>query len=147
MRLCLEALTPNFFRTQWRVYEAFASGAGSNIVTPAQFLDNLNGFVGGNVNNYPPEREAIEMRFVGRSTTTGVKVSFSLYGIGSNVPIGQFRLNGGNSGFALGVRNAVNVLNASNGAFRCIDGTIPVWYDYVNLQFNSYWERRIRIGG
>jgi hypothetical protein len=147
LRQVLEALGSSFFRNQWRVFEGAVAAAGADFTAALPFIAGLNNFVGSNVTTYNPDREAVEMRFVGRSPETGRKVSFSLYGVRGNLSVGTFRLNGAASGDGLLVRNAVAVLNNSQGAFRCIDGTIPVWYDYVNLQYNSYWERRIRVGG
>jgi hypothetical protein len=147
MRGVVEALGAAFFRQNWRFFEGSAAAAGGDFTTSLPFIDGLDLFVGSNVSVLTPEREALEMRFVGRSPSTGRKVSFSLYGMRQNLAIGSFRLNGGASGDGLLVRNAVAVLNGSGGAFRCIDGTEPIWYEYVNLQYNSYWERRVRVGG
>lgn len=142
----LQALGPAFFRAQWRVFALRVAEAGSDFTAAGAILPGLQSFVGTNVTSFPPSREALEMRFIGRSPSTGRRVSFSLYGVRSNLDIGSFRLNGGASGDGLLVRNAVAALNNSSGALRCIDGSVPLWYEYVNFQYNSYWERRVRIG-
>lgn len=142
----LNALGQGFFRTNWRVITGRARAAGSDVTAPVPLPAGLTAFAGSNNNTYTADREAVEARFVGRSPTTGRRVSFSIYGIGGNIPINPFRITGAASGNGLLVRNAVAALNASGGALRCIDGSVPQWYEYLNLNYNSYWERRIRTG-
>ncbi len=142
----LNALTAANFRSGWQVTAVRVAQQGQDFTAPVPRIPGLVSFQGTDPSAFTPEREALEFRFQGRSNSTGRRVSFSLYGLRAGIPTGTLRYNGGPAGFNLNVRNVVQALNTLNTHTRVIDGSTPLWYDYVNLQYNSYWERRIRVG-
>lgn len=142
----LNALGPTFLRTGWRVLSVRGRQANSSVTAPVPILPALQAFAGTNNNSYSDDREAVEMRFVGRSLTTGTRVGLSIFGIAGNIPVGRFRITAATPTWGASVVNAAAALNAGATNARTIDGTIPLWYSYANINYNSYWERRIRTG-
>lgn len=134
------------FVAGWRVIRVRAQAANADFSLPVPVIPLLAGFAGTSAGAYPQNREAEEWTFQGRSQVTGRKVDISLYGIATSFPT-NFRLPAGGSSPAW-VAAAVNQLN--NVAFAdvglAIDGTKPLWYQYVNANYNSYWEREKRVG-
>lgn len=129
------ALAPDLYAIT--VDGARLSATGSNISTPVAWT----GAAGYGTGALPPETEPLECRFEGRSPT-GRRVNWSFYatklGVGSDYRIPVFSQTS--------LANAYTVLaNAVNAnALLAIDGFVPVIYPYVNIQYNSYWERQMR---
>ncbi len=145
VRAFLLALGPTTFREGWRIIRSRFHPAGADFSLPRSVTAALAEFIGTNTVAMTDDREAIEWTWQGRSVTTGRRVDFSLYGLNWLIPP-SFRLESGGSSPAW-VAASVDALNAlTSGVFLCIDGTSPVFYDYVNANYNSYWERRIRLG-
>lgn len=145
VRAVLIAMGTNSFRDGWRILGVRYQAAGTDFSNPVTLIANLVSFVGTSGGAYDPRMEAVEDTFQGRSTTSGRRVDFSLYRALSDAP-SNFRWLGGTTGFPAAVRAGVTALNASVavGAFIAIDGSAVVWRDYLNANYNSYWERRIR---
>lgn len=139
----LQAIGPTNFRPGWRVLRVRYAAAGQNFSQPRTRVAGLASFLGTSGNAAPPHTEALEYAFQGRSLTTPRRVDLSLYGIAQLIP-DNFRFPvGGPSPAWVGA--AVGVLNGNNAAlYTAIDGTSALWYAYVNANYNSYWERRIR---
>ena len=140
----LQGISAALFRTGWRVIATRVQGAGTAFSLPVTTIVSLAGFTGTASPSYQPRLEAVELTFQGRSPTTGRGVDFSLYT--AVIDVGDsFRFNSG-SVAAPWVATALTALRASTtaGAFQSIDGAAPIWYDYVNANYNSYWERRLR---
>lgn len=145
VRTVLAGMGSNSFRVDWRILGVRFQAAGTDFSNPVTLIPNLASFVGTGNPAYDARVEAVEDTFQGRSTTSGRRVDFSLYRALTDAP-SNFRWLGGTTGFQAAVRAAVTALNASValGAFLAIDGSAVVWRDYLNANYNSYWERRIR---
>lgn len=124
------------------LYEITVNGArfaaaGSNISLPATWT-------GGAVYGSDPMPVLLaprETRWVGR-TQNGRRVSFSIYG-GKYVSPDTFRIISSGSNLPnLGVI-AINAAS-DDGAFVAIDGFRPTMKNYVDVNFNSYWEAEAR---
>ena len=126
----------------WRAIRLRWSAIGSNFSTPVTMSTALAGFTGtGAISGYATASEAIEVTAQGRSPSTGRRVDISLYG---------YRLIGLPTDFRLlstvaWVNSYTAALNAGTPPLKTVDATDALWYPYVNLNFNSYWERRLRV--
>lgn len=134
----LTAIGASNFRTGWRVLSGRYSPAGAVFSVPAVLPAALLAFTGtGTSAGYRLPWEAVQDVFVGRSLSSGRKVSFSL-----------FRAAGeADDTFRYGMPGAVQTAlstGSGNGAPLAIDGTNPSWYTYTNQNYNSYWERELR---
>lgn len=140
----LQAVGAGNLRVGWRVLRARYQEAGSDFSTPLGLTPGLAAFVGTSAVSFPANREAEEWTWQGRSPGTGRRVDFSLYGITTNPPA-NFRYPAG-AGSPAWVGATVTALNNSSALGRptTIDGSFPIWYQYVNFNANSYWERRLR---
>lgn len=132
-------------RAGWRVLRARLQQANTSFSVPLALTSGLDTFVGTSNGNLVPADEAREWAWEGRSFTSGRKVSISLFGLTAATP-NNFRLVAGGTAPAW-VQASINALNNPSvpaNVGTTIDGTKPTWYGYVNVQYNSYWERRIR---
>lgn len=132
-----------FYFAGWQALGARYSNPGENFSQPAPLPASLVGFVGSDAGVVALTSEARETRFVGRSTTSGRRVTMSLYGIRNSFFSGlDFRVERVPEGE---VDNMLDVLEeATPGNIVAIDGAQPTWYDYANWQNNSYWETELR---
>jgi hypothetical protein len=143
----LTAIAATSFRTGWRVIRTRVATAGNDFslpVTPPQALSDFAGLNTGNQWNVP--MEAVQYTWVGRSFTTGKRARLSLYGIqlgNTGTVDANFRFT---SGEGTWVNASSQVLTAAGG-LCCVDGSQAGWYPYVNVQYNSFWERAIRRSG
>lgn len=143
----LQALGASALREGWRVLGTRVQAAGAEVTLPVTTIVSLAGFVGSATGPYSRSVEAVEATFQGRSPTSGRRVDFSLYtaafGVGD-----AFRYPVASSGFGATIAAALAELETASaaGSFLAIDGSAPSWYDYLNVQYNSYWESRIRRG-
>lgn len=139
----LNALSPAAFRLGWKVTAVRKSLHNTDFTVPVTMTANLIAFAGtGTYTGWLVSSEAIERRFLGRSPTTGVKVSFSLYGEVNN-SISDFRITSAESA---GIANVISILNgATIPLFVAGDNTVPTWYPYASLNYNSYWEGELRV--
>lgn len=135
----LEGFGAGAFREGWRILRADIAAAGSTFSFPYQPAAELLDFVGTAdiVVPYRASDEAIEDTCQGRSPVSGRRVDFSLYRAVGPIDT-TFRY-----GMPLAVATALSV-GSGSGVPICIDGEAPVWYTYVNQNYNSYWERRTR---
>lgn len=132
------------FQSGWKFLRARVSAVDSNISLPTVLPPGLATFV-GNAGDNPRYFEAVEATFQGRSPTTGRRVDISLYGMAGISTNDFYRVQVGNANYAW-LGPAVAALNAATIGFRAIGGSEASWYPYLNLNFNSYWERRLRAG-
>lgn len=138
----LNALSPGAFRLGWRVTNVRKSLANTDFTVPVTMTANLIAFSGtGTYTGWVVTSEAIERRFLGRSPITGVKTHFSLYGEVNN-SISDLRITAGESAGVTGVLTILN--SATLPVFVAGDNTVPSWYNYASLNYNSYWEGELR---
>jgi hypothetical protein len=139
----LIGIGPAVFATGWRVLRARSQAAGATFSVPETVPPVLAAFAGAGGDVPAPFREALEWTWQGRSFTSGRRVDFSLYGL-VTAPPDNFRVVPGDYPW---VGPSVDFLNAVGAGLkpRAIDGSTATFYPYVNSNFNSYWERRIRL--
>lgn len=126
------------FRAGWKVLGVRHSEPGSIVSLPRPLLSDLGDFEGTDTDGgYTLRWEAVELSFQGRSQFSGRKVDFSLYTARGEAD-STFRAPMGD-----GILSALNAASSAQ-ALVTIDGTRPVWYPYVNYNYNSYWERTLR---
>lgn len=114
---------------------------GSIITLPTP-LGDFADFSGTGLESIPVTAEPLQWNFVGRGQDTGRLVKVGLYGLDEAVPA-EYRYVG--SGLPLAFANALTALaTTGNTAPVTIGGDAPLWKPYVNVQYNSYWERRAR---
>lgn len=132
------------FADGWRIQGIRLSQPLQDFSLPFTLIPTLAAFVGTG-GSLSPSQEAREWTHQGRSFTSGRRVDLSLYGIVENDPA-NFRIIGGPGTFPTKVATAATNLNLQSAAgyFVAIDGTPATWYPYLNMNYNSYWERRIR---
>jgi hypothetical protein len=138
----LTALTPGRLAQDWRIIRCRNQGAGTNFSVPVGLIPGLVAF-NGTGSTLTLEAEALELRFVGRSFTSGRRASVSVYGI-SSFPLDNsaFRLTAADDPT---IGDAITALrNAQPDAFVCIDGSQASWYSYANWQYNQFWESELR---
>lgn len=130
-------------RAGWRIIRVRFQNGGDDFSVPYPLISSLASFAGSSNTTLSQDREAIEWAFVGRSFVSGRRAKVSVYGLAVSIPP-TFRLT---AGAVPWVASAVAALNEpTEPRLRAIDGTPLNYYPYVNVQYNSYWEARIRTG-
>lgn len=110
---------------------------GENISNPFTY-DGPPDFGTGEM---PVVRAPLEISFEGRSTD-GRKVSYSVYGM-LGTPSSTYRyLNGEYPALDAGLAELAGA--SASGTLKTISGLRPIFKTYINLNYNSYWERRAR---
>ena len=130
--------------TSWVVTGVRQSLPNSTISLPIDYSNSpLQGFAGENGGTFDGVWAPREFVMVGRSSTTGRRVRFSVYGVVSSTPA-NYRFGPGESVFT--TTTFVAALNAASfaGIYITADGSSARWYPYVNVNYNSYWERQQR---
>lgn len=140
----LEAMSPTAFGSGWRVSGCRVAAVGSDVTLPRAVDPAIAAFVGLG-SNISPRDQAAQWTWQGRSWGTGRRASFGLYGIAQAVP-DNYRFVASGGGTPVWVDESLAVLQSFETEFICIDGSPITWYSYVNANFNSYWERRLRSG-
>lgn len=142
----LTALGPANFNEGWQVLRVRVAPVGSNFSVPVALLPGLDAFVGTDATPLARYQEALEVTFQGRSPLSGRRVDISLYGLtawSTNFPE-DFRVPAAGANWVALAVAALESGVSDNNTFFAIDGTAPIWQPYANLNFNSYWERRLR---
>lgn len=128
----------------WTVTGVRTSAAGSDISVPIDYsASELFGFTGAVTDPFPAVNHPRQLNWVGRSGTSGRRWRMGLYGALFTTPA-NYRLGPGETVFASAEVFAALSLMAANGQLLAIDGTSPTIYNYVNVNFNSYWESERR---
>lgn len=110
---------------------------GSNIAIPVTWPgDSTYG-----TNPLPPKDAPRELRWEGRDQG-GRKVSYAVYGTNITTPDIFRVISSGANLPNLGVL-AINA-GSAEGCFQTIGGNRPTMKNYVNVNFNSYWEAQMR---
>lgn len=110
---------------------------GTNVSNPVTTGIEGNSYGTGTPNDL---QTVSSINFVGRSPG-GRRVRLELFG--TNSAYSQGRVTETESSDVL---DAVAQLNGSASTFLAIDGQNPVWYPYVNVSVNAYWQRKQRAG-
>lgn len=126
--------------TTWALVGAEWQQNGSIVRLPFS-LGTLQGFEGTEAAAFPLQQEPGQWTFVGRGEFTGRRVRIGFFGI-SATPPATYRLTGaGKPAWA----DAVLLQLASDPSIGITVGLDrPFWYDYVNFNYNSYWETEAR---
>lgn len=129
----LDALSPAIF-IQTITSVDFAP-AGSDIFNPVVtgVEGNVHGVGAGSDFNIP-----WAYTFVGR-TSGGRKVRLAVFG--ANTISGNYRVAPGE---IAAVDAAITALIAGGSGFLGIDGIVPVWKNYANVQVNDHWVKEVR---
>ena len=127
----------------WAITGARHAVQGSDIsfpvTVPSVFLD----FEGAGQVAATRADQARESKFVGRTAGQGRRVNFSVYGIvDTTFSEDDFRIVALEGNYPDTVLSVVT--EAETGSWVGIDGSFTVWYPYMNWQYNSYWERKLR---
>lgn len=128
----------------WAILGVRFQQQGGDISVPVS-PGPLAGFSGGNAApSLNLREEPRALTFVGRSGTSGRKVSLAVYGANFTTP-SNYRYT---SDEATDIEAAVEVLNdaQANNVFCVIDGSDALWYPYADVNYNSYWETQARRG-
>lgn len=130
--------------TTWVVTGVRQANQGSNITVPVDYsATDLFGFAGTSGSSFPPVDHPRQLNYVGRSLTTGRRVRLGLYGALITTPA-NYRLGPGETVFASAEVFAALAAMAGAGQLVTIDGTAPSFNQYVNVNYNSYWETEAR---
>lgn len=129
----------------WKFLRAETQAQGAIPRFPVAVIPSLLGYVGTGDDSASPSLEAREVRFIGRGTTTGRRVSLSLYGVStSEIAEPDFRFTPPAGAFLSDMTTLMNFTGPSGSAFINIGGGPTSWYTYVNWQYNSHWETEQR---
>lgn len=136
----LNSIASGGFMSGWRVLRVRNSLKGQDFSLPVGMIAGLDSFVGTRTTSgYVARWECLEESYQLRSLTSGRRNDFSLYraiadaAVTFRVPLPDVQ------------RTAIGAA-VSGGCLVSVDGTSPVAYDYINSNYNSYWERRVRLG-
>lgn len=140
----LNALGGATFRQGWKVQAVRTALAGETFTLPQAPVSALDNFIGTSAAAYSRWTEARELTYVGRAVDSPRRVRLSFFGLSPGLAtMNAFR-------YVLGTGNgtydaSINALRAANDPSVTIDGRPVSWYPYINMNFNSYWERRLRV--
>lgn len=129
------ALDPNWYEIS--ILGARAAASGSHISFPVDWPGDASYGSG----TMPLNRAPLELRFLGRDTS-GRKVSWSFYGGNFTLP-DAFRFPYSVGGSVADVIDAITAAGDS-AAFVTINLLVPQIYQYADVNYNSYWERKSR---
>lgn len=141
----LTALGAANFNSGWKVLRVRSALAGeefSQVVEPVAGLISFTGTSGAGITN---QTNSYQWGFAGRGINGPRRVSLSLFGLISTQFSTALRWVIGAGGTPVVFNNAYNALVAANSPLVAIDGSPVQWYNYINCNTNSYWERRLRI--
>lgn len=139
--LFLQAITAAQLWVGWKPIRLRWAPIGLNFSTPQVISGGLVTFQGsGAITGYQETVEALELTFQARSSLTGRRTDVSLYGYKIASLLTAYRFTSA-TGW---VNTAVAALNSTPPEFRVIDGSAALFYPYVNMNFNSYWESELR---
>jgi len=121
----------------WAITGARFAVSGSNVTLPTTAPTSPTG-TGGAQSAY---QQPTFYAFQGRDTVTGRKCRLSLYGVTNGV-VGDYRYNRGEN---TNIDNLLDFIQTPvTGIALSIAGNPVQWYDYMNVGFNSYHERKAR---
>jgi len=131
----LTALSPKLYL--WTVTGARASEQGSSVSLPTTWTGDATYGTG----TLPANQAPRELRWQGRSNT-GRRVSFSVYGCNLTTPDDFIIRIDDNPDFDATI--AQLILAADVSAWVAIDNNVPLVYQFIDVNYNSYWETQAR---
>lgn len=127
----------------WRVTGARFQNARTEFTLPAS-LPLTEGLVGTSGDFLlPHNEEPRQVTFTGRSSTTGRKTRFGIFGVNFITPATYRATPEGISGRVGAVLSLLGPFS-QDGYFVAIDGSPVLWNQYANVNYNSYWETEAR---
>lgn len=121
--------------SSWTSLRLRRSAVGSNLSFPVPFAP----IVGGSAVDVTSMEQARFGSFTGRGAT-GRRVRITFFGLHINGEP-DFRVDTApDPEFTA----AINYLRSGTPVFCTVDGTIPVWNDYMNTGYNAYFQRKFR---
>lgn len=138
----LTALQP-VLNLLWAVTGVRNQAAGSIVTLPVDPL-GLDGFQGGSQSSLDLSKEPLQYVWTGRGEQTGRQVRVGVYGIQAEPPATYRWTGAGRPAWAADAAESLRLTR--NLAFITIGEDSAVWRDYVNANYNSYWETEARNG-
>lgn len=131
----------NVLASAWRVLGVRQRAAGAMIALPYASAGTLLGFMPASGVGLDPVNEPREYRWVGRGSTSGRRVTFSLYGVTIGTPPSyRYPAEGGPPS----LNEVYSRLMGGYSGLVTVGGDAPIWQPYVNVNYNSYWETEAR---
>jgi hypothetical protein len=129
----------------WQVLRAETQAKGSLFRFPVPVPSELLAVLGSGQEVASPTDQAREVRFQGRGSTSGRKVSLSLYGVIAGAMLEtDFRFDPVPSTLLGNLLTFIALRGSAGTSFINIGGGPTTWYTYVNWQYNSHWESQQR---
>jgi hypothetical protein len=129
----------------WQVLRAEVQAEGSQFRFPVPVPSELSAVLGSGQEVASPTDQAREVRFQGRGSTSGRRVSLSLYGVAANAVLGgDFRFEPFPATLLGNLLSLMALRGSAGTSFINIGGGPTTWYTYVNWQYNSHWETQQR---
>lgn len=125
----------------WQFLRAEIQAEGSQFRFPIPPTGALLGVLGTGDNAPSPTDQAREVRFIGRGTQSGRRVSMSLYGVNVGALLEtDFRFDPVADTLLGNMRVLIQTQGVAGGSWTNIGKGPTTWYTYVNWQYNSHWE-------
>jgi hypothetical protein len=129
----------------WQVLRAEVQAKGSQFRFPVPVPGELLAVLGAGQEVATPTDQAREVRFQGRGSTSGRRVSLSLYGVATNAVLSSdFRFEPFPATLLGNLLTFMGLRGSAGTSFINIGGGPTTWYTYVNWQYNSHWETQQR---
>jgi hypothetical protein len=129
----LDAIAPTIYAIV--IVGARVAQVGSNITSPIAW----GGSAGYGATAEPLDLAPRQLCFLGRSTD-GRRMRMYLFGY-EGATHGDYRISRSEN---TDVDAAYNVMEANPSFWASISGNVTTKYEYVDINFNSYWERDLR---
>ena len=131
-------------RSGWRVIAVKTYLAGETFSTVQAPIPALAAFLGTSTTAYARRLEARELTFQARGLASPRRCDFSLYGLNAGQNDFESFRQAVTPAMASNLRSFYEALVAPGSPFIAIDGSSLLWYPYVNMSYNGWWERRLR---
>jgi hypothetical protein len=119
----------------WQVLRAETQAKGSQFRFPVPVPSELLAVLGAGQ----------EVGVQGRGSTSGRRVSLSLYGVATNAVLSSdFRFEPFPATLLGNLLTFMGLRGSAGTSFINIGGGPTTWYTYVNWQYNSHWETQQR---
>ena len=85
------------------------------------------------------QRDPIFISFIGR-TANGRRTKLTFFG-SAFTPDQNYRID---TGQAANMTSCIAILNGTSNTISAIDGSKPLWKNYLDAGYNAYWQRKNR---